>query len=243
MANALTLVRVLLIFVVIGVWARDGGIGSVWVDLAMVPLLGWAIFMDALDGWAARRWNEESDAGALFDIAGDRIVELALWTFFAIRQDASGQPFVPYWVPLVIITRTVLTDLVRSVAFGQGKTPFGSKGMQASEWARQLTASRWSRAAYGILKAVCFCALGLLLAWPNVGAYSDLGAVARVTVDVLVYATTIFAVVRAIPVLWDGRRYLGVPGRSRPAAAQPIDPPLPLPGQQPRAEVNLPESP
>ena len=231
MANALTLARVLLIFVVIGVWARDSGIREVWVDLAMVPLLAWAIFMDALDGWAARRWHEESDAGALFDIAGDRIVELALWTFFAIRQDATGQPFVPFWVPLVIITRTVLTDLVRSVAFGQGKTPFGSKGMQASGWAHQLTASRWSRAAYGILKAVCFCALGLLLAWPNVGVYSELGAAARLAVDVLVYATTVFAVVRAIPVLWDGRRYLSVSNSGR-LAELPIDPVSPTPDRE-----------
>ena len=208
MANLITIARVLLIFVVIAVWAREGGVDSVWVDVAMVPLLAWAIFMDALDGWAARRWKEESEAGALFDIAGDRVVELALWTFFAIRRDAAGEPFVPMWVPLVIVTRTVLTDFVRSVAFGQGKTPFGAKGMQASPWAYQLTASRWSRAAYGILKAVCFCALGLLLAWPNVGSYSQLGALARLGVDILVYATTIFAVIRAVPVLWDGRRYI-----------------------------------
>lgn len=216
MANLITIARVLLIFVVIAVWAREGGVDSVWVDLAMVPLLAWAIFMDALDGWAARRWKEESEAGALFDIAGDRVVELALWTFFAIRRDALGEPFVPMWVPLVIVTRTVLTDFVRSVAFGQGKTPFGAKGMQATPWAYQLTASRWSRAAYGILKAVCFCALGLLLAWPNVEQYSELGALARLGVDILVYATTIFAVIRAIPVLWDGRRYIAAVNAAKP---------------------------
>src|SRR3970040_1305091 len=125
MANALTVARVLLIFVVIAVWGRDGGVRNVWLDVAMVPLLAWAIFMDALDCWAARRRHEEAEAGALLDIAGARIVELALWTFFAVRRDAGGQPFVPFWVPLVIITRTVLTDLIRSAAFGQGKTPFG----------------------------------------------------------------------------------------------------------------------
>ena len=209
MANALTVARVLLIFVVIAVWGRDGGVRNVWLDVAMVPLLAWAIFMDALDGWAARRRHEESKAGALFDIAGDRIVELALWTFFAVRRDAGGQPFVPFWVPLVIITRTVLTDLIRSAAFGQGKTPFGSEGMQSAAWARQLTASRWSRGAYGIMKAVCFCALGLLLAWPGAASHSKL----RATVDILVYATTLFAVVRAVPVLWDGRRYVSTPRR------------------------------
>ncbi len=207
MANALTVARVLLIFVVIAVWSRERLVENVWLDLAMVPLLGWAIFMDALDGWAARRFKEDSKAGALFDIAGDRIVELALWTFFAIRRDADGQPLVPFWVPLVIITRTVLTDFVRSVAFGEGKTPFGASGMQTAWWARQLTASRWSRAVYGVMKAVCFCALGLVLAWPRL-RHSEFGATARLGVDVLVYATAVFAVIRAIPVLWEGRRYV-----------------------------------
>jgi CDP-diacylglycerol--glycerol-3-phosphate 3-phosphatidyltransferase len=173
----------------------------------MVPLLGWAILMDALDGWAARRLHTDSKAGALFDIAGDRIVELALWTFFAIRRDAAGQPFVPFWVPLVIITRTVLTDLVRSAAFGQGRTPFGAETLQSAAWARQLTASRWSRGAYGALKAISFCALGLLLAWPGAAAHGTV----RFAVNSLVYATTAFAVLRAIPVLSEGRRFLSTP--------------------------------
>jgi CDP-diacylglycerol--glycerol-3-phosphate 3-phosphatidyltransferase len=219
MANALTLARVILIFVVIAVWGRHRVVENVWLDLAMVPLLAWAIFMDALDGWAARRFKEESKAGALFDIAGDRIVELALWTFFAIRRDASGQPFVPYWVPLVIITRTVLTDFIRSAAFGEGRTAFGKDGMQTSAWARQITASRWSRATYGILKAVCFCALGLLLAWPRLRPGTVFGPAARLAVDSLVYLTTIFAIVRAIPVLWEGRRFLATVRSS--SAVQP----------------------
>jgi CDP-diacylglycerol---glycerol-3-phosphate 3-phosphatidyltransferase len=210
MANALTAARVVLIFIVIAVWSRDRVVANTWLDLAMVPVLAWAIFMDALDGWAARKFHEESKAGALFDIAGDRIVELALWTFFAIRRDSSGVHLVAYWVPIVIITRTVLTDMIRSIAFGEGKTAFGADGagMQSSGWARQLTASRWSRGSYGVLKAVCFCALGLLLAWPYLRAGSELGGVARQVVDLLVYATVAFAILRAVPVLWDGRRYV-----------------------------------
>jgi CDP-diacylglycerol--glycerol-3-phosphate 3-phosphatidyltransferase len=208
MANALTAARVILIFIVIAVWSRDRIVENVWLDVAMVPVLAWAIFMDALDGWAARKFHEESRAGALFDIAGDRIVELALWTFFAIRRDASGQHLVGYWVPIVIITRTVLTDMVRSVAFGQGKTAFGTDGMQSSRWARALTASRWSRGSYGVLKTVCFCALGLLLAWPYLRAGSELGGLARRVVDLLVYATVTFAIARALPVLWEGRHYV-----------------------------------
>ncbi len=210
MANLLTIGRVLLIFLVIQVWARQETLGGSLLDLLMVPVLAWAIFMDALDGWAARRFKEESPAGALVDIAGDRIVELALWTYFALRRDPAGQPLVPYWIPLLMITRTVLTDLVRSVAFGRGRTPFGAQGLQEARWARQLAASRWSRALYGGLKAACFCALGLLLAMPGAGA------AARLAVGALVYSTALFSLVRAVPVLWDGRHYL---------APQPVAPP------------------
>lgn len=204
MANLLTLVRVVLILLVITVWARKIYLDVGWLDAAMVPLLGWAIFMDALDGWVARRRHETSEAGALFDIAGDRIVELVLWVFFSIPKTADNRPLVAYWVPAIIITRTVLTDVVRSAAFGQGKTPFGEKTMMESRWAKALVSSRWSRALYGVVKAVTFCALGALLAATRLKVSSE-GL--RVGVDVLVYLTTAFCVVRAVPVLWDGRRY------------------------------------
>ncbi len=208
MANLLTLARVLLIFVVIAVWSRDGGVANVWLDLAMVPVLASAIIMDALDGWAARRFHEESKAGALFDIAGDRIVELTLWTFFAIRRDADGAPLVAAWVPIVIITRTVLTDLIRSVAFADGKTPFGADSLQSTAWARWLTSSPWSRGAYGVLKTIAFCGLGVVIALPRLlGDHPALDRV-RLAMDVVVYLTAAFAILRAVPVLWDGRRYL-----------------------------------
>src|ERR1051325_9241388 len=209
MANLLTLARVLLVFVVIAVWARHHTVDYPWLDLAMVPVLAWAIFMDGLDGWGARRMHTEAKTGALFDIAGDRIVELALWTFFAIHRDEQGEHYVSFWVPIIMITRTVLTDFVRSAAFEAGKTPFGREahGMQSSAWAYQLTASRWSRAMYGGLKAVCFCALGLVLAWPYLRS-SELGGKPRMVVDFLVYATVVISVIRGIPVLWEGRRFV-----------------------------------
>ena len=53
MANLLTIARVLLIFVIIAIWTRRGNVAVWWLDLLMVPLLAWAIFMDALDGWVA----------------------------------------------------------------------------------------------------------------------------------------------------------------------------------------------
>lgn len=207
MANLLTLGRVLLLFVVVGVWARKTHVDLWWLDLLMVLLLAWVIFMDALDGWVARRRHEESDIGALLDIAGDRIVELVLWVFFAIRQHPDGSPIVPYWVPVVIITRTVVTDLIRSVAFQKGKTPFGKKSMMESGWAKQLVSSRWSRAAYGVMKAVVFCALGVELALERLQLQSGWPVLFQLATEILVYATAVFCVVRAIPVIWDGRKY------------------------------------
>ncbi|GIX06190.1 MAG: hypothetical protein KatS3mg115_0593 [Candidatus Poribacteria bacterium] len=177
------------------------------LDVAMVPLLAWAIFMDALDGWVARRRREDSDSGALYDIAGDRIVELALWSFFAVRRDVNGVPLVPYWVPILIIARTVLTDYIRSVAFREGKTPFGAKTMMESGWAKQLVSSRWSRGLYGGMKAVAFCALGAEFALQRAPQYLTLPYF-RLLVDLLVYGTVGFCLLRAVPVLWDGRRYL-----------------------------------
>ena len=212
MANLVILARVLLLFVVVGVWARKTHLDLWWIDLAMVVLLGIVIFLDAVDGWVARRRGEVSDVGALLDIAGDRIVELVLWVFFAIRQHPDGTPFVPYWVPVAIIARTVVTDLIRSVAFQRGKTAFGEKTMMETAWARQLTATRWSRALYGVLKVAAFCSLGLVLGLERMGQTGATMRMARIATDVLVYATAVFCIVRAIPVVWDGRKYF-VPSR------------------------------
>ena len=207
MANLVILTRVLLLFVVVGVWARKTHLDLWWIDLLMVGLLGLVIFLDAVDGWVARRRGEVSDVGALLDIAGDRIVELVIWVFFAIRQHPDGTPFVPYWVPVAIIARTVVTDLIRSIAFQKGKTPFGVKSMMETGWAKQLTATRWSRASYGVLKVVAFCALGFVLVLERMGQTGALMQTVRLVTDILVYATAIFCIVRAIPVIWDGRRY------------------------------------
>jgi CDP-diacylglycerol--glycerol-3-phosphate 3-phosphatidyltransferase len=208
MANLLTLFRVLLLFVVIAVWARETHLDLWLLDALMVLMLAWVIFLDAVDGWVARRRKEATELGALVDIAGDRIVELVLWIFFAVRVDAQGDPLVPYWVPLVIITRTILTDLVRSLAFQRGKTPFGKKTMMQSWWAKQLVSSRWSRAAYGILKALVFCALGAVLVLDRMGLQAAWVSSLRTVTNLMVYATAAFAVLRGLPVLWEGRRYV-----------------------------------
>jgi hypothetical protein len=87
-------------------------------------------------------------------------------------------------------------------------------------WGRALVASRWSRAAYGTLKCLCFCWLGLTLA---LAAAVSAGALAMFAVRwgeaihwggyALIALTVFFCVVRGLPVLWEGRRFLATESR------------------------------
>jgi CDP-diacylglycerol--glycerol-3-phosphate 3-phosphatidyltransferase len=192
-------------------------VGLAFVNIALYPLgFHWAvaaaaltpivIWMDALDGWVARKTGQASDMGALIDITGDRIVENVYWIYFA----TAG--LVSVWVPIVVITRGFLTDTIRTLQFEQGKTPFGEKTMMKSAWSRFLVAGRFMRGLYGGAKLVSFCALGAVLAlrqgvaegrtsgrWLEVLEPFAIGVVAL---------TVVLCVVRGIPVLWDGREVL-----------------------------------
>ena len=203
-ANSITLGRIFLVFGVVLLFQ-----GSFWLCLCAVVLTVLVIWLDSLDGYVARKLGVASDFGALFDITGDRIVEHIYLIFYATAGVVS------FWVPIVFVTRSFLADTVRNVAFSkEGKTPFGHKTMMKSPITRFLTASRFSRATYGISKAVVFVLLGLMLAFrralvaeipiPLASWHASLEAVTTV----LVWLMVSFNLVRGIPVLWDGRHYL-----------------------------------
>jgi CDP-diacylglycerol--glycerol-3-phosphate 3-phosphatidyltransferase len=151
-ANIITLARIGLAFVAIGLFATNF-YGQFLAFLFTII----AIYMDALDGYVARRLGVASELGALLDITGDRIVENIYWIYFAAIGTVS------FWIPMVVIARGFLTDTVRSVAFSEGKTPFGEKTMMQPGITRFLVASRFSRGLYGVSKAVIFCYLGGLI--------------------------------------------------------------------------------
>jgi len=192
-------------------------VGLAFVNIALYPLgFRWAvaavlltivvIWMDALDGWVARRMGTTSDMGALIDITGDRIVENVYWIYFATTGLVSA------WVPIVVITRGFLTDTVRTLQFERGKTPFGEKTMMQSRWSRFLVASRFMRGLYGGAKLVAFCALGAVLAWRQgieAGAVRPSGLHALELATAAIVGLTVgLCVVRGVPVLWDGRDVL-----------------------------------
>ena len=202
-ANIITLSRVGLVFVAILLF----GVGFYGQLLAFLLTI-LVIYMDALDGYIARKRRITSDLGALLDITGDRIVENIYWIYFA----AIGM--ISFWVPVIVIARDFLTDALRSIAFAKGKTAFGERTMMRSRFTRFLVSSRFSRGLYGVSKAIIFCYLGGLIALRGAMAQffftisSDVLFSLDLIGQVIVYMVLAMCVIRGIPVLWDGYLYL-----------------------------------
>jgi CDP-diacylglycerol--glycerol-3-phosphate 3-phosphatidyltransferase len=202
-ANIITLSRIGLVFVAVLLFG-----GRFYGQVLALLLTVLIIYMDALDGYVARKLRTASDLGALLDITGDRIVENVYWIYFT----AVGM--ISFWVPVVVITRGFLTDSLRSIAFADGKTAFGKQTMMRSRATRFLVSSRVSRAVYGVSKAVIFCYLGGLIVLRGALARFSLTLPSEVLFSldlvgrVIVYVVLAMCVIRGIPVLWDGRWYL-----------------------------------
>jgi len=206
--NQITAARVLAAFAAVALFTMFGTAFA--ADLAAVLLTIVAIALDGVDGYIARTRGLSTPLGAQLDILGDRVVENLFFTFFAV----SG--LVSLWVPVLFFVRGTMTDFIRSLAARTGRVGFGQHSMLDTSWGRIVVASRASRAAYATLKCVCFCYLGLLIPLPHAPA-AWFGETARhwisVAGQVLVAATVIFCVVRAVPVLCEGRRHLEAVGK------------------------------
>lgn len=197
MANLITLGRLVLLFVTITLLYAER-VSLVLMALALTVIVFAA---DGLDGWVARRRGSDSQFGAVFDIAGDRVVENAYWIVFAHLG------LVPVAFPLIVMTRGFAVDSLRSLSYGEGKTAFGSSTMMRSALTRWLTASRFMRGLYGVAKALAFCFLvGLVAA--NLRPEGGVGLVyqaeaVRVLGWLAVYLTIGLTIIRGLPVIYD----------------------------------------
>ncbi len=214
MANLITLGRIGLLFVGIFFIYTFGVIGKLLAFFLFIAV----IIMDWLDGYVARINGVAGPGGAVIDILGDRIVENSLWIVYAHIG------LIPVWVPIVVVIRGFLTDAVRSIAYAKGKTPFGEQTMMKSKVGKFLVASRFSRALYAGAKMVSFAYLSLYLAIAEgAGEYSWLSnmAVYKDTLYIigliLVYATVVLCIIRALPVFYDGKELIQI---SLPAGRQ-----------------------
>jgi len=209
--NHITAARVVMAFAAVALFGHN-----LWMDLGALALTVAAIGLDALDGYLARQRKLATPLGAQLDILGDRVVENLFFTFFAVAG------LVSLWIPVLFFVRGTLTDFLRGLATRTGRSGFGKNSMLESWWGKMLVASRTSRAAYATLKCVCFCYLGLQLTFLHVSPL-DLTASSAAwilwTGQALVGMTAAFCLVRAVPVIWEGRRYFGTLGAgSKPVA-------------------------
>jgi CDP-diacylglycerol--glycerol-3-phosphate 3-phosphatidyltransferase len=156
----------------------------------------------------------------MFDIAGDRVVENALWIVFADLD------LVPVWVPLLVMTRGFLVDGLRAISYSEGMTAFGAKNMMRSDFTRWLTAGRFMRGLYGYAKALGFMFLTGLVAFREqdtsgtfLGAVYDVEAF-RFIGWVLVWAAVALTVIRGLPVIVDALAIMAEEQRADSSEAQ-----------------------
>lgn len=188
MANLVTLIRILLLFLFI-LWVYL--LPAVW-QLANGVWLGLIFILDAVDGAVARRRGENSVFGAVFDITADRVIENVLWL---VLVDLN---WVPVWVAIVFMTRSFLVDSLRSQQ--PGVAPFD---IMHSRLGRFLVKGQVMRFSYALVKFMTFAWLFMLIpvqaVYPAVwnAQHGWLLAVA----DGLVYLTVSLCLMRGLPVV------------------------------------------
>lgn len=219
--NQVTAARVLAAFAAVALFNLDAH--AVAADLTAILLTVVAIALDGVDGYLARTRGLATPFGAQLDILGDRVVENLFFTCFAVTG------LISLWVPVLFFLRGTLTDFLRGLAARSGRSGFGRNSMLETWWGRNLVASRASRAAYAVLKCVCFCCLGLMLSLRHAAsAQFDARIDAAVAHWLLAAAqaltglTVAFCLVRAIPVVWEGRRYLRAAGKAPKTVAAAV---------------------
>jgi len=201
--NKVTLLRVAVGFAAVSLFGRGA-----WANLLAVGLTVAAIALDALDGHIARKKKMATPLGAQLDILGDRMIENVYFTYFAVVGMVS------LWLPILFFARGAATDFVRGLAMKAGHSGWGSSGLLQTWWGRALVASRWSRGLYAAMKCLCFCYLGLELSLTRgpvalvSGIEGDAQAMIRAGAETLTWLTATFCLVRGLPVLLEGWKFL-----------------------------------
>lgn len=193
LANIITLSRIFFVFIVITLLYFNCDKAYISA-LVLTAILMW---FDGLDGYVARKFNISTKLGALLDIMGDRIVENVFWISFC----ALG--WVNVAVPVIVLTRGIITDSLRTLAFEKGYTAFGKTTMMQGKIAKFIVASNFCRFTYAVCKAIAFFFMVL-------GHFPSDYAAKPVILQIAIVCTVIsvaFCVLRGLPVVFESRRF------------------------------------
>ena len=194
MANIITLSRIFLAFIVVALLFLKSNVAT----LTALILTIFVMWFDGLDGYIARKFNETSKLGAVLDIMGDRIVENVFWITFC----ALG--WLNVAIPIIVLTRGIITDSLRSLALAQGYTAFGEKTMMQGKVAKFIVASNFSRFTYALCKAVAF--LFIIAGHLSFNYNHTILAIGIICA----YIAVAFCVLRGIPVIFESKRFFEV---------------------------------
>lgn len=195
LANFITMFRVFLCFIV--VWLLICGTPQAfWTAFVLTAVVIW---FDGLDGYVARKFKQASKFGAVLDILCDRIVENIYWITFACLG------WLPMFIPIIVVTRGIITDGLRSLALEQGFTAFGSSTMMQSKIGKFIVASNFCRFTYAITKALAFAFL-ILANFPDA---ENAGMIRFAPFAyACAYIAVVFCVVRGVPVVLESKRFI-----------------------------------
>jgi cardiolipin synthase len=120
--NLITLVRLFCLPVFLWLlFSVEDRAGAAW-------LLGGLGATDWVDGWVARKFNQQSNFGAIFDPSVDR--GLFIVAVLAIVIDNS----MPMWLAVAILFREIAVALAMAIA-----TAFGMQRFAVSIWGKRYT--------------------------------------------------------------------------------------------------------
>lgn len=195
LANIITLSRIFFVFIVVAVLFIKKDCQNAYIfALFLTAILMW---FDGLDGFVARKFNISTKLGALLDIMGDRIVENVFWIAFC----ALG--WVNVAVPIIVLTRGIITDSLRTLAFEKGYTAFGATTMMQGKIAKFIVASNFCRFTYAVCKAVAFF---FLIAGNMPEFYTHQPLILQIGV-ICTIISVVFCVLRGLPVIIESKRF------------------------------------
>ena len=148
--------------------------------LIALPLLAFAEFTDFLDGHYARKHNEVSDFGKIFDPFADVILHMTTFACLMFSADSSIGSYTPRFVFILIMYREMSQTFLRMVAAKQGIAIAARKGGKVKTvtyvvsgfyalFLEALVRFDYIPECFGALKivAVCLFVLSLILSYAS----------------------------------------------------------------------------
>lgn len=180
--NRISIARILMIAPLVICLLKLNEDGPGWRRLALAFFILMAL-SDALDGFLARRLDEETPLGRFLDPLGDKLLVFFAVILLSLESTAVPGFRLPSWVAVVAVGKDVVTVAGFSLVY----LTTGKHFIRPRIWGKACTLVQFVLVAY--------CLVG-----PDLPA-----ALARIH-PVLYWAATILAVLAVVDYLWFGNR-------------------------------------